>query len=60
MAYVYVTKTPHAFPPFDVTYCAQDVTVTVEEDAQGAVLLVVYPQAVLEPALPIEQEQPSA
>jgi hypothetical protein len=31
--------------------------VTVEEDAQGAVLLVVYPQAAPGTALPIDAEE---
>jgi hypothetical protein len=60
VAYVYVTKQPHQFPPYDVTYCAQDVRVTVDEDAQGAVLLVVYPQAAPETALPVDREAESA
>jgi hypothetical protein len=60
MAYVYVTKQPHQFPPYDVTYCAQDVTVTVEEDDDGAVLVVLYPQAAPETALPVDEEAGSA
>jgi hypothetical protein len=60
MAYVYVTKQPHQFPPYDLTYAAHEVTVTVEEDAQGAVLLVVYHQAAPGTALPIDEEDAPA